>query len=313
MHNIKRIIKVMTISSIICFVIATPTFASSKNTNNISLSIERYEPKEGWKPGDNNEIKITIKNNSNKNIKVDQIFINHKSKEGLNLEKAFKEMSENTNVIFRYNNKNISKDITLQNLLSDGKVVIDDVVVNRNTTLDILMAIDMNENMGNNAQGLSNVYTFKIGYRNIDNGGGGTVTPPIKPEEPEKPVDPENPDQKPEEPDKPENPDQKPDEPENPDKPENPDQKPDEPNNPENPENPDKPSNPGGNPNKPDKPNKPGSGNNNTNVGGSTDKLPQTGGFVNSTTLTILGLSVAGAGIVLDRKSSSKKGGKIDE
>lgn len=54
---------------------------------------------------------------------------------------------------------------------------------------------------------------------------------------------------------------------------------------------------------------------NNTNngAGGSTGKLPQTGGLINSTSLTLLGLAAVGSGLLIGKKSSSKKGGKIDE
>ena len=39
-------------------------------------------------------------------------------------------------------------------------------------------------------------------------------------------------------------------------------------------------------------------------------KLPQTGGIINSTTLTVLGAIAIGTGLVIEKKSSSTKGGK---
>lgn len=42
-------------------------------------------------------------------------------------------------------------------------------------------------------------------------------------------------------------------------------------------------------------------------------KLPQTGGIINSATLTLLGAVAIGTGIVIEKKSSSRKGGKDDE
>lgn len=43
------------------------------------------------------------------------------------------------------------------------------------------------------------------------------------------------------------------------------------------------------------------------------DKLPQTGGIINSVTLTFLGILAVGTGLVIEKKSSSRKGGKDNE
>lgn len=42
-------------------------------------------------------------------------------------------------------------------------------------------------------------------------------------------------------------------------------------------------------------------------------KLPQTGGLINSATLTLLGAVAIGTGLIIQKKSSSVKGGKDDE
>lgn len=42
-------------------------------------------------------------------------------------------------------------------------------------------------------------------------------------------------------------------------------------------------------------------------------KLPQTGGMINSATLTFLGAVAIGTGLVINKKSSSRKGGQDDE
>ena len=57
-------------------------------------------------------------------------------------------------------------------------------------------------------------------------------------------------------------------------------------------------------------------GGSDSNVGGSTDnidKLPQTGGLINSSSLLALGSIIVGAGIILNKKSSEYKGGKHHE
>ena len=58
-------------------------------------------------------------------------------------------------------------------------------------------------------------------------------------------------------------------------------------------------------PGKPTKPINPG-------TGGVSDKLPQTGGIINNTSLLLLGTIAIGSGIALNRKSD-KKGGKHNE
>ena len=43
------------------------------------------------------------------------------------------------------------------------------------------------------------------------------------------------------------------------------------------------------------------------------EKLPQTGGIINSSTLTFLGVLAIGIGVVIEKKSSLRKGGKDNE
>ncbi len=50
-----------------------------------------------------------------------------------------------------------------------------------------------------------------------------------------------------------------------------------------------------------------------TNVGGENDKLPQTGGIINSASLVLLGTVAIGAGVVLNKKSEEKGGDKHNE
>ncbi|MBO3444222.1 hypothetical protein [Clostridium sp. CCUG 7971] len=287
MISIKRAIKAILLSSIISITLTVPTFATSNN-NNLTINIERYNPEGGWRPGLSKDFEISLKNNTNKNIKVDKISIYRKSRESNSLEKALDEMEKHTKVNFKYKGELISKsNSSLKDIINKNRIVLEkQISVSGKQEEEIVMEIAIEKEMGNAAQLVSSVYSFDIGYKIIDSGGsggGGTVTPPGSEDRPE---DPDNPGDT--------------------DKPEDPDN----PGGSEDTDKPEKPNKPGGSEdiNRPSKPNKPGS-----NVGGSTNKLPQTGGLVNSSTLTILGISVAGVGIALDRKSSSKKGGKIDE
>lgn len=309
MKNVKRSIKSITLSSIISLSMAVPVLAAPSTNQNVIVGIEQYSEGTVWKPGDSRSLKFYIKNNLNKKIKVDTISMFNKSREDINLGLALEEMAKHTKIDFKYNDKSVVKEVlTLDKFLKEEKVILSNQVpISSKQEVELIMEINMDEEMGNAAQSLSSVYNFNIGYKIIDNSGGGgsggSGSEDTEPEEPEKPEDPENPGGS-----------EDTDEPENPENPENPD----EPENPGGSEDTDKPETPNkpGDTNKPggsDGTNKPGTGGNGNNVGGSTNKLPQTGGIVNSSTLTIVGISVAGVGIVLDRKSSSKKGGKIDE
>lgn len=79
------------------------------------------------------------------------------------------------------------------------------------------------------------------------------------------------------------------------------------------PTNPDEPSNPDiDKPTYPDKPNKPV--NPGIDIDGSqSDKLPQTGGIINSAILVALGTVAIGTGFLLNKKSSREEGGKHHE
>lgn len=274
MKNIKKALKVITLSSILCISLSAPIFADSSNA---LIEIERYQqPSGGWQPGDAREIKFAIKNNTtNKDMTVSKIYIIEKSK--MDILDAFKEMTENTSITIKDGETIIKESISLEDMLKNEANLDKKIVISPGKIKELTMLIDMNTEMDNKAQGLSKVFSLGTVYSlSSTGGGGGTIEPPINPEEPEPPINPEQP------------------------------EPPIEP--PINPEEPEPPINPPINP----EPGNPDNENNGSNVGGDEDKLPQTGGLINGTSLTVLGLAVAGLGIVLDRKSSDK-GGKSDE
>lgn len=69
-----------------------------------------------------------------------------------------------------------------------------------------------------------------------------------------------------------------------------------------------KPETPVNPPTNPGSPVKPG-----TEVGSESDKLPQTGGILNSASLICIGTIAIGTGLILNKKSSKGKGGKYHE
>lgn len=288
MKNIKKAIKAITISSVLCISLTAPTFADVRINQNVLIQIERYEePSGGWQPGDSREIKFAIKNNTNMNMKIDKLYMIEKSRDNLN--EAFKEMAENTWITIKDGDTAIKERIKLKDFLSsedNNSVSVLDKYINLSPgrMKELTMSIDMEEKMGNPAQSLSKVFSLGTVYTlTSTGGGGGTVTPPIDPEKPTPPT---------------------PEEPSNPDGGDT--------TLPEKPDTGDGTDKPGTG----DSTDKPGTGdndsNNGGNVGGSGDKLPQTGGIINGATLTVLGIGVAGLGLALDRKSSDK-GGKSDE
>lgn len=248
MKNIKRVMKSLAVSCIVCISITVPSFAYQ----NENVSIQIYQqPNKLLKPGASEVIKFVIKNNTNQKMTVDKIYMMEKSKtvdEKPSLSKKFEEMAKYTDITIKQTGNESNKVKSgLKDMLGEknGVNLKNNVSIYPGKEQSFDMTIDMNEAMGNDAQSLSKVFSLGTVY-NLTSSGGGTT-------DPDKPTDPSKPGQS------------------------------------------HKPSN-----------------SNRSNVGGSTDKLPQTGSIVNSTTLTVLGIAVAGLGIALDRKSSNK-GGKSDE
>lgn len=296
MKNIKKALKVITMSFLISLMVSAPIYADTKSGKSIDVYIEQYDPLDVWKPGDNRTFKFKIENNTNNKIKVDSISIFNKIRKNIGLN----HLQENTKLVFKYEGEIISDEgIILKEMLKKQDIVFKkNINIDKNSEETLVMEIIMDEEMGNEAQSISSVYSFKLGYKKVDSGGGGEIQPPEKP-----PTDPDNP---PTDPDNPEKPPTNPENPSNPDDPSNPNN----PGTPSNPDNPDNPNNPG-TPSNPSNPNKPGQGND-TDVSGDADKLPQTGGIINGASIGVLGLSLVGAGIVIDKKASNK-GGKADE
>lgn len=313
MKNIKKALKVLTLSSILCITLSTSTFAATSNNEKVLLNIQRYEePKGGWCPGISKDITFIITNKMDKKIGIEKIFMTSKSNSGISskidLLSAYKEMDKNTNIIIKDKDKILVKNkITLEDILSKDGVKLDSVtIIPPNGEKELTMTIDMNEKMGNDTQSLTRVLTLGAEYVYQDSSGGGghggnsgggsgghggnsgeteeTIKSinPVNPINPENPVNPVNPG-KPVEDNRINNNKENTPEVINKEK------------------NKDVVSN-STNQSKP-----------NTIHKTTTSKLPQTGGFLDAATLTSLGVVSLGVGLVLDKKSSGDKGGKSDE
>ena len=323
MKNIKRTLKSLALGSVVCISITLPSYARPKDSGVVNISPIFTKNDGHWYPGRIQSNNFEMSNNGSRAIRVDKLIIDLTSCKNYKTDKVidkgsseFRKIAQNSTVTLKSGNK-VLFEKTIASLLDESGALLNETIrIGAKSSVNLNMSISMNgEEIGNESQAIQSIFSVGVNYREESSGGDGSGESGSEDTEPEEPEEPENPggSEDTDKPDKPENPGESEDT-DKPDKPENPGGS-------EDTDKPDKPENPGGSEDtdKPDKPggsgstNKPGTGGNESNVGGSTNKLPQTGGFVNSSTLTILGLSVAGVGIALDRKSSSKKGGKIDE
>ncbi|MGL6106959.1 hypothetical protein [Romboutsia sp.] len=240
-----------------------------------------------WYPGKSEYKEFYISNNKEEDIKIYRLYIEFKSCKNLETNqmldrnsKQFNELSENSTVKLRYKGNILFED-KLGNLLSKkGIVLSQEINIKSNGKALLNMTIEMNEEMNNDAQALENIFRIGVAYKidntpSVVNPGNPDEEIPLIPLEPSTPLDPEDPDK------------------------ERP-LIPLEPSTPIGPENPQPPTNP------------------DTGVDGETDengsdKLPQTGGLINSASLLALGTIAIGTGVVLNKKSSQDKGDKDNE
>lgn len=274
MKNVVKALKVISISFIVTLISVMPIAAAETTPSKVNITLEQYTPSGGWKPGDENEIGITIDNTTSDKIKVETISINMRIPQNLEDEmlKKFNHKQDNIKLILKYKGEVISdSSVSLKQLLESKKIVLSKKVdIGRNGTEELTMDILMDEDMDNRTQSLESIYSFEIGYRTIND---GEIIPsePLPPEESLPPSKPQPPDE------------ELPEDPLLPSNPQPPVTSPEE-----------KPSNP------------------DTEVGGSGDKLPQTGGIINGASLGVLGASLVGAGVIMEKKLF-KIGGKADE
>ena len=146
----KNKIKILfTLSLFICIFSLNTSFANETNKN-ISIYITEDFKKELYKPGDSDNLKFEIKNNTNNTVKIKKLYL---SKKDDNSNKPFEEMSKYTNVVIKNNDKVVFKGL-LKDLINGNHF-------NLNITLDPYqsvpfdMYIDIDKSMGNEAQ---NVY-----------------------------------------------------------------------------------------------------------------------------------------------------------
>ena len=290
----KKIIQILTITSIISL------FPISSYADYGDITIDQsyhYEDDGLWKPGRVESKDFYINNNKDNAISIDRLYINLKSSEywktGEKIDinsKKFKEFAKYSIVTLKHGNDILFKD-KFENLLSkDGIKLLKNIDIKSNGKELLNMTIDMDLKKNNDAQALYNVFTIGVAYKikedivppnDQDKPGDGNIVPPNDQDKPgDVDIVPPN--------------DQ--------DKPGDVDIVP------------------------PNDQNKPGDGDvappndtdnsvgTDTDVDGDrSDKLPQTGGVINSASLIVLGAIAIGTGAILNKKSEEKEGGKHNE
>lgn len=143
---------------IFCFILSiilrtfTPilSFAENIKGENINLYIQENFKKDIYKPGDSDNLKFIIENNTDGKIKIKNLYFSNKNN---TYNKPLDEMSKYTNVIIK-NNDDIVIESLLKNLLGNNKFKLNiEIEPHKSITFD--MHIDIDKSMGNEAQ---NVY-----------------------------------------------------------------------------------------------------------------------------------------------------------
>ncbi len=283
----KKIIQILTITSIISL------FPISSYAGYGDITIDQsfhYETDGLWKPGRVESKDFYINNNKGNAISIDRLYINLKSseywKDNKKLDtnnkeldinsKEFKEFAKYSTVTLKHGNDVLFKD-KFENLLSkDGIKLLKNIDIKSNSKELLNMTIDMDLKKNNDAQAIYNVFTIGVAYKIKQD-----IAPPT---DQDKPGD----------------------------------------GNIVPPTDQDKPGD--GNIVPPTDQDKPGDGDavpptdtdnsvdTDTDVDGDrSDKLPQTGGVINSASLIVLGAIAIGTGAMLNKKSEEKEGGKHNE
>ena len=237
MKFIKSALKSLILCSIIYTTSLTPIF--SENISDKGIVIQVYEqPTDLYKPGSYENIRFTIQNNSDKSMTVKKIYFIDKYKEReINLGKSYEEMDKYTKITIKeVGNDENQVSANLNEIIGEnnGVNLVKSVNIKSNDQKEFTLNIDMDEDMNNDAQGISRIFSLGVTY-NMEQ----TIKPPTDIEDSNDESGSDSYDDK--------------------------------------------------------------------------DKLPQTGGIINSASLVVLGAIAIGTGIVLNKKSEAKGGDKYNE
>ena len=187
MKSYKNILKTVFFTSILSL---SPLTINSYAGNNITIDPIFPTEHNYWYPGKIESKDFYIHNNKDDDIQIDRLYIHLKScrnsRTGKVLDvnsKFFKELAKNSNVTLTSNGKVLVKS-TFENLLSSrGAILSKKLNVKANGKKLLNMTIGMDEKMNNDAQSLDSVFTFSVAYK-VDSGKshnkhghGGIVKP----------------------------------------------------------------------------------------------------------------------------------------
>lgn len=145
----KKIIFCFILSIILHTFTLTLGFAENIKGENINLYIQEKFKKDIYKPGDSDNLKFIIENNTDTKIKIKNLYFSKKNNTD---NKPFYEMSKYTNVIIE-NNDNIVIESLLKNLLGNNKFKLN-IEIEPHKSMSFDMHIDIDESMGNDAQNI---------------------------------------------------------------------------------------------------------------------------------------------------------------
>lgn len=172
---------------IVCFMLLTimsvltksEIYAKEKDKSSIEVEIFKNFEKEIFSPGDKDNLKFSIKNNSNQVIKVKKIYLNYFNDE---LKNNFNILSKNTNVKITYKDNVIIK-CTLDQLLKRNNQFAMDIRIKPHESKIFDMVIDIDKSLGNEVQGVYQEFYINAEYQvfSVDENGNDCGIESISP------------------------------------------------------------------------------------------------------------------------------------
>lgn len=126
-----------------------PTYADimESNNQNLNLYISENFKKDAYMPGDFDNLKFVVENNTNNTIKVKKLYLS-KNDDALN--EAFEELARYTNVVIK-NQDSVVAEGLLIDILDKNNVNLN-IELGPKEALEFDMSIDISIDMGNKAQ-----------------------------------------------------------------------------------------------------------------------------------------------------------------
>lgn len=145
---------------------SVPTYADTvaNESQNINLYISENFKKQVYKPGDSDNLKFVIENNTTDTIKIKKLYL---SKNDSTASEAFEELAKYTEVVIKNNDSIIIKGL-LSDILDKGKFNVN-LELSPKQSLEFDMSINMSIDMGNKAQNCYEELSISTDYEIYSN------------------------------------------------------------------------------------------------------------------------------------------------